>query len=122
MTLIYGPCPRQNGPGAETFPNGESYTGNYKNGTRHGKGEYHFSPSGKILDIEDGKLLCMGLEVLSKEKGKKQAKSGRGMLVGQWKEDLPHGRCRYDRYCGHVYDGDWQAGKPHGTGKPWQCH
>ena len=90
-----------------TFPNGDTYEGDYKNGIREGKGRYTFVAGGWYKgDWANG------------------LKHGEGTFrypdkskyTGEWKEGLKHGHGTYTYPNGDRYCGSWMNDKRHGPG------
>lgn len=90
-----------------TFPNGDTYEGDYKNGIREGKGRYTFVAGGWYKgDWANG------------------VKHGEGTFrypdkskyIGEWKEGLKHGHGTYTYPNGDRYCGSWVNDKRHGPG------
>ena len=73
-------CEKKNGPGTETYEDGSSYVGVFKDGERNGQGTYTYSDGDKYEgEWKDGKYDGQGTETLSN--GWK--------YVGEWREGKP---------------------------------
>ena len=94
------------------------YTGTFQCGRKHGSGEYQFPPKGRKLIKKEGELHSFDASEASTKSDKGKPGDSAGIVVGQFEDNLPHGRCRHDDLEGYVYDGDWRHGRPHGTGAP----
>ena len=84
-------CEKKNGPGTETYEDGSSYVGVFKDGERNGQGTYNYSDGDKY----EGEWKDGGFH-------------GQGTLTYSYP-------C-----CGQKYEGEWKDGKFHGQGtKTW---
>ena len=73
-------CEKKNGPGTETYKDGSSYVGVFKDGERNGQGTYTYSDGDKYEgEWKDGKYDGQGTETWS---------SG-WKYVGEWREGKP---------------------------------
>ena len=99
----------RHGNGKAVLPNGDVYEGQYKNGMRHGKGQYIFNDQNGAKYVGDYK---------------DNRKNGFGTFFypdgsryeGFWKDDKRHGRGIYYYGNGDVYEGEWNNDQRHGQG------
>lgn len=97
----------RDGKATATFPNGDVYEGEYRDGKRHGQGKYTFKKGGVYEgQYEDNKKEGQGVFT---------APDG-GKYSGHFKADLRHGQGKYEYVNGDVYEGEWRAGRKHGPG------
>ena len=76
-------CEKKNGPGTETYKDGSSYVGVFKDGERNGQGTYTYSDGDKYEgEWKDGKYHGQGTYTF---------KDG-SKYVGEWKDDKYHGQ------------------------------
>ena len=76
-------CEKKNGPGTETYEDGSSYVGVFKDGERNGQGTYTYSDGDKYEgEWKDGKYHGQGTYTF---------KDG-STYVGEWKDDKYHGQ------------------------------
>jgi hypothetical protein len=93
--------------GTVTFPSGEQYVGEYKDGETNGQGTYTF-PDGEqyVGEWKDSKRHGQGtFTFLSGAK-----------YVGEYKDDLRNGQGTYTFLSGAKYVGEFKDGKEHGQG------
>ncbi len=82
------------GIGTYTWPlTGDRYIGEFREGLRHGKGEYIFGNH----ELVSGSIGCK--------------------YSGDWKDNIRHGRGIFTWKDGSIYDGDWEGNKRHGRGE-----
>jgi len=96
-----------------TFPNGDTYTGEYKNKQRNGKGVYTWANKDDkpIQQIYDGEYVD-------------NKRSGFGTItyidkssyIGEWQNNMKHGNGTYTYPNGDKYTGEWINNQRHGTG------
>ena len=94
----------QDGDGVCKYPNGDLYTGRWKEGMRSGKGTLVLMS----LAEEDGSGRG------SEASGSSHSKQPR-TYVGDWQENVRHGVGKYED-VGWVYEGEWKADKREGKG------
>ncbi len=89
------------------FPDRTKYTGNFKHGKKHGKGECNF-PNGSryVGDFEDDKFNGYGTYTFP---------SG-SQYTGQFKNNQAHGHGKLTNIEGSVYEGEYKESKRHGKG------
>ena len=121
----------RHGLGRASFPNGDTYHGNYYRGKRCGHGTYTFAFGGRYegsyiegcregygeIDHPDG----------SRYEGQwaNNLKCGHGIYFylnrdryeGDWLANKRHGQGKYFYNYGPIYDGQWKHGAWHGSGK-----
>jgi len=98
---------RKDGKATATFPNGDTYTGEYAGGKRHGRGTYKFA-NGALYEGEYANGLKEG-------QGMMRALDG-STYTGQWKADKREGTGTYKYASGDSYTGSWKGGVKHGKG------
>ena len=76
-------CEKKNGPGTETYEDGSSYVGVFKDGERNGQGTYTYG------------------------KGKWEGDK----YVGEWKDEKYHGQGTYTFSNGSKYVGEYKDGE-----------
>lgn len=94
--------------GTATFPNEDTYTGEYNNKQRNGTGVYTWSQTGAIYTGS----------YLNNEKsgyGKFQYPDG-SVYIGYWSADKRHGTGIYHYSNGDSYSGEWLNDLKHGNG------
>ncbi|CAM9313520.1 unnamed protein product [Scytosiphon promiscuus] len=104
-----GPDPPRAGVGAFTYESGDTYTGSWRNGRRHGVGVYEERATGNSYEgdwVDD-------------------ARHGRGVLTSGAKDFMYDGDWVHDKRTGNgksvirgteTYSGGWKDGEFHGTG------
>lgn len=97
-----------NGKGTATFLTGEWYSGQWKNGKRHGKGK--FVTPGDFDNIYDGDWKD------DKRHGKGTYKYIPELYTGDWKNDTMNGKGVYTHFDGTKFIGEFKDGKYHGKG------
>ena len=96
------------GQGKTVLPNGDTYTGGYQNGKRHGQGKYRFKKSQAIYEGEYSQGKKHGRGVFHYPDGSK--------YDGQWVDDLRSGHGVYTHANGDTYDGEWANNVREGRG------
>ena len=98
-------CEKKNGPGTETYEDGSSYVGVFKDGERNGQGTYNYSDGDKYEgEWKDGKYHGQGTYTF---------KDG-SKYVGEWKDDKYHGQGTWfgkGEWKGQKYEGEYKDGK-----------
>jgi len=97
----------KDGVAKATFPNGDTFQGEYKDGKRDGKGVYTFN-NGAVYDGEYKSNLKHGNGTMKLPDG--------GVYKGSWKADKRDGHGIYTYANGDKYFGDWSDDKKHGKG------
>ena len=102
-----------NGFGTATYPNGDVYAGDFKDGLRHGEGLYTYTS--KCTD--DLQVTYKGQWENNEKHGiGKQIYIGVGVYYGYWEKGQRNGEgvLTYDNQ--DVYSGNWKDGKKDGKG------
>jgi hypothetical protein len=95
------------GKAVATFPNSDTYAGEYKEAKKNGKGTYTWESGSKYEgDYVDG--MRTGQGTMTYEDGSK--------YVGEWKDNQHNGQGTYFYPNGDRYSGDWVMGIKNGTG------
>jgi len=95
------------GKGVITYPNGEQYVGDFKDGKRDGQGTYIYSSGSKYVgEWKDGKRGGQG--TANYPDGSK--------YVGEWKDDKRNGQGTLTFPSGEKYVGEWKNNKANGQG------
>jgi hypothetical protein len=98
----------QDAPSRKEFPNGDVYTGKFKEAFPHGSGVKVFA-NGAVYE---------GTYELGKEHGQGKFISVSGNIYdGQWRDGRENGQGKKTFSNGDIYEGDWVNGRIHGTGK-----
>jgi hypothetical protein len=105
-TCISGDC--KNGFGTLVYSTGESYTGNWVNGTMSGKGKFT-SPNGNVFEGDFKNNSLSGKGILRMANG--------DVYNGDWENSEKQGNGKYIWANGEVYDGQWVNSKRQGKGK-----
>ena len=128
------PCPSSgyfhNCFGTYTFPNGETYVGEFKDDKKNGQGTYTFLSGDKYVgEYKDGKNNGQG--TLTFANGETYVGEWRDGLrngqaietfasgdkyVGEYKDGKKNGQGTYTSANGHTYVGEWKDGKKNGQG------
>jgi serine/threonine-protein kinase PpkA len=97
-----------NGRGTYQYSNGEKYVGEFKNGLLNGRGTYHYN-SGNRYDgqWENGKRHGQGA-FFNANRGDK--------YVGTYRNGRANGQGIYYYSNGDRYEGEWRNGRKHGEG------
>lgn len=103
----YPYLPPLDGRATATYPNKDSFTGEFKDGKKNGKGCYTFA-SGSKYDGEYVDNKKQGLGTYNAPDG--------GKYVGYWYMDKRHGKGVYQYPSGDRYEGEWKNGTKHGQG------
>jgi len=107
-------------PGKATFPNGDTYTGGYFAGLRHGQGTYVYSggrPAEEGDDPPPPKGTYEGTWKKSiKERVGIMTYAGGAKYHGAWKAGKREGQGTMFYASGDIYSGEWTGGKKHGQG------
>jgi hypothetical protein len=128
QTCTKGNC--VNGFGTFKYANNSSYSGEFKQGKRHGKGIYYYANSNKYLGdwqndlrVGEGKLsyangdVYTGLFANDKMEGQGTMEFSTGdMFSGTWKNGKPDGRGIYFFRSGERYEGDFTEARFEGNG------
>ena len=101
---------RLTGSGTYEWPDGSTYTGEVKDGLRHGTGSFKAGAGAPSYEGEwrAGKR--------SGEGTLRYDADGASRYSGQWEGDRKHGRGVMVYASGSVYDGEWEADAKHGKG------
>jgi len=118
-----------NGMGNEQV-DGERYSGQWRNGQRHGHGELLFADGSMYVgDFQQGLAagrgtwtsngsMYQGTWQAGERHGEGQYNDADGTIYqGQWHEGRRNGYGRQQYASGGVYDGDWLADQPNGFGR-----
>lgn len=116
----YQPLGARSGKGVATFPNGDTYEGEYTTGQRHGQGKYTYS-GGPPAEEGDEPPPPKGVYEGSWANDKKQ---GLGVMVyadgtkyhGNWERNKFSGQGAFYYANGDIYAGEWARGQKNGTG------
>lgn len=100
-----GDC--KSGYGECTFPTGDKYAGDFKNGRIHGRGILYYKDGSKYIGNWNN-----------------QQRAGKGRMVfangneylGAFKDNQINGEGTMTYTNGNIYEGQWLDGKPHGKG------
>ena len=125
---VEGDC--VNGKGTMVYATGHRYTGEFKNGVRHGEGVFLLPGNRKIVgvwvdnDVRQGKFTGADGTIYEGE-WEFRERNGRGTLtfpdgrkyVGEFKSGQRHGRGTMTWPDGRTYVGDYQNGARTGQGK-----
>jgi len=103
----YTYLPLIDGRATATYPNKDTFVGEFKEGQKQGRGCYTFA-SGSKYDGEYSENKKQG-------NGKYDAPDG-GIYEGEWYDDKRHGKGVYTYPTGDRYVGEWKNGTKHGTG------
>jgi len=103
----YQYLPPLDGRATASYPNKDTFVGEYKDGKKNGKGCYTFA-SGAKYDGEYADNKKQGLGTYNAPDG--------GKYVGYWFGDKRHGRGVYQYPSGDRYEGEWKNGTKHGKG------
>jgi hypothetical protein len=130
-------CPKEQGAefhncwGTFTYPNGNKYVGEYKDGNEHGQGTYIFRNGDKYVG-EFKNNSYHGQGTFTRANGDKHVGEyrnghayGQGMwmftdgskYVGDFKDNMQHGQGTYTYPDGSTYVGEWRYGEITGQGK-----
>ena len=111
----------RSGKGTATFPNGDTYTGEFVRGNRDGQGVYTYAPAAPPADGDEG-----GAAPAQVYDGmwKNGAKEGLGQMTyssgdryhGLWKNNLREGQGTMYYANGDVYTGEWLNDLKEGIG------
>jgi len=119
------------GKGVITYPNGEKYVGEWKNGKRNGQGTATFPTGEKYVgEFKDNKRNGQGIftylngEVWEGEFKDNNPYNGQGTAtypdgakyVGEWKNGKRNGQGTYTYPDGGKYVGEWKDGQWNGKG------
>lgn len=99
----------KDGLGQSLFPNGDCYTGEYKENERHGKGLYWWSYSSAMYCGDWLKNMRHGYGRMVYPDGSR--------YLGHWVNDKKNGQGRYTYADGSSYDGAWVKNEKHGRGR-----
>jgi hypothetical protein len=103
----YPYLPPLDGRATATYPNKDTFVGEFKDGKKNGKGVYTFASGAKY----DGEYVDNKKQGL----GTYNAPDG-GKYIGYWYEDKRHGQGVYNYPSGDKYKGEWKNGAKHGRG------
>lgn len=98
---------KRDGLGVEYFENGDVYSGEWKNGLKHGFGSYrklalvedNSGPAGKYSFSQKGKSVYSHI-----------------VYIGEFVKDQRHGKGRLEQKNRFIYDGDWVCNTRNGLG------
>lgn len=93
-----------------TYPNGDVYTGEFKNGQRHGRGHMKYA-NGREYHGEWAADQRQGYGEQTWKDNPKYIS-----YEGYWAQNLPNGTGRLDFRSGQVYNGGFKDGRFHGPG------
>ena len=94
------------GYGVFNYQNGEIYEGEFEYGYKSGEGK-HTWPGGDSY---------YGQWKKDKFNGYGSSNMYGNKIVGEWKNDRPHGDIKLERENGEIYEGEWENNQPHGKG------
>lgn len=84
------------------------YEGEWERGKIHGRGVYHYEPSGAAYQGEFSMNLRQGVGVYTFKDG--------SSYDGEWQNNERHGHGIMNWIDGSVYEGQWRANERHGQG------
>jgi len=97
----------KNGQGSHTYPNGDQYLGEWKNGLKNGKGTFTWTDGNKYEgEWKDSKKNGQG--TFTWTDGNK--------YVGEYKDNKRNGQGTFNFSDGDKYEGEWKDGKLNGQG------
>lgn len=96
-----------NGFGSYKYHDGSRYTGEFKQGKKHGKGIYYYTSQNKYMGE--------WLNDLKEGEGKLSFFNG-DVYTGNFKADKIEGQGNMDFKSGDRFTGNWRGGKPNGIG------
>ena len=100
----------QDGQVTQTYPNGDKYEGEFKNGLPNGEGTFTWSNGRKYIGgWKNGKPHGKGLGTIKLPNN--------SIYIGRLKDGNPNGHGRMTFSDGSNYDGEWMNGLKHGYGK-----
>jgi len=104
MPAVLPPCPPI---GPIQYADLSTYTGQYKEGKRHGRGRLVFK-DGSLYEglFVDDKFSIWGFHI----------HPGGDFYSGEYKDGLPNGTGHFDNGDNVIYDGSWKDGKQNGHG------
>ena len=98
-------CEKKNGHGTETYKDGSTYVGEWKDGKHHGQGTYTWSNGEKYIgEFKDGKRHGEGFMLFTDG----------GNYYGVWKDGINHGQGKYTTSDGTVFEGEYKFGRLNG--------
>jgi hypothetical protein len=100
-----GDC--KEGYGRCTFPSGDRYDGQFKNGRIHGPG---------ILYYKDGSKYVGNWNNQQRSGKGKMTFANKNVYIGDFEDNQISGEGTMTYANGNIYEGQWLAGKPHGRG------
>ena len=107
------------GKAKATYPlRGETYTGDFKDGVRHGNGKYTYG-HGDVYEGEFRENLKHGIgKLIYRQKGETEEDPTieKGVYHGYFESGVRHGEGVFMYPNGNVYSGYWKDGKKHGKG------
>ena len=103
-------CEKKNGHGTETYKDGSTYVGEFKDGKRHGQGKHTWSNIDGSTDkqyvgeYENGEKNGYGFMLFTDG----------GNYLGGWKDGIYNGQGKYTFPNGTVFEGEWKNGRLNG--------
>jgi hypothetical protein len=97
---------KYNGQGTYTWANGNKYVGEWEDNKQHGQGTFMWDGEKYVGEFRDGKRNGQGTYTWA---------SG-AKYVGEWEDGEQHGQGTYTWVNGDEYVGEWKDGKIHGQG------
>ena len=93
--------------GTQVYPNGDKYTGEWKDDMKHGHGTYTYN-NGEVYVGEYKDDMKHGEGMYSWPDGNK--------YIGEWKDDMKHGQGTALFHSGDKYTGEWKDDMENGQG------
>lgn len=105
------------GSATASYPNGDTYTGDFLDGRKHGPGIYTYA-NGDVYDGVYENDLRHGLGRFTNGSTEEEAapSTGKSFYSGYYELGLRHGNGTFQYTNGDIYSGQWNKGKKHGEG------
>merc|ERR1712194_398904 len=111
------------GAGTATYPNGDTYTGDFKDGKKSGQGVYTSAGSGDkytggyLADVRSGVGKLDVNTTVTPEEGAEPVEGPPCFYHGEWSNGKRHGEGTFVYANGDVYCGGWSQGRKSGFGE-----